>query len=216
MKQFIGFLFVCVLTACQPNQNQTHEMEPLPNTNAVVENILNRRSIRSYKAEQVSDAQLDTLIRCAIHAPSALNKQPWEVRIIQSPELLQAINAGFVRYAEGKNLPGSASKAHTQGFSVFHGAPTLLVIAADEKNAYSAVDCGLMGQNVLLAAQSMQLGTCVVGSVVAFLNTPEAASLVSSLNLPEGYRLLYTIAVGYPNESPEAKPRDASKVQVIR
>jgi nitroreductase len=191
-------------------------MKTETNRNAVIETILSRRSIRSYGPEQISDAALETLLQCAVNAPSALNMQPWEIRVVQAPGLLKRINDCFVKYAEGKDLPGSASKAQTPGFSVFHGAPTLIIVAGDEANAYSPVDCGLLGQNILLAAESMDIGTCVIGSVVACLNTPEAASVVRELDFPAGYRILYAIATGYKNQRPDAKPRETGKVRIIR
>lgn len=113
-------------------------------------------------------------------------------------------------------MKGSASKAQQEGFSVFHGAPTIIVVANDTTNHYSEVDCGLLGQNILLAAESMGIGTCVVGSVIAYMRTPEAKEVIAQLNLPENFAPLYTISVGYPNEWPDAKPRDKAKVQVIK
>ena len=52
---------------------------------AILNNILTRRSIRKFKEAQVEKLDIDTIMKCAIFAPSALNKQPWEVRVIQNP-----------------------------------------------------------------------------------------------------------------------------------
>jgi nitroreductase len=154
---------------------------------------------------------------CAINAPSALNKQPWEIRVIQKPELLKAINDGFVKFAAGKQMQGSASRSQQPGFSIFHGAPTLIIVAGNKNEAYNTVDCALLGQNVVLSAESMGIGSCIIGSVVAYLNTPEAqAKIIPQLKLPANYQLVYTIALGYKNEYPDAKPRNNSKVQIIK
>lgn len=218
MKKF--FLMALALTAmvsCQQPQNESKgSVEVKEEKNEVVDAMMSRRSIRSYKPEQITDAQLDTIIECAINAPSAMNRQAWEVRVIQDPAMLKAINDGFVQYAKGKNMQGSASKSEEPEFSVFHGSPTLIVVASQKGNGSSQVDCGLLGQNILLAAESMNIGTCVVGSVIAYLSTPEAKDLVSKMNFSEGFEPLYSISVGYKNESPDAKPRDKSKVQVIK
>ncbi len=212
----VSLLVLLVLPACKQEQKNTLEMEAKSTKSVVVENIMNRRSVRSYQKEQIKDEELDQIITCAINAPSALNKQSWEIRVIQNPEILKNINDGFIAYAKDKKLAGSASRAQESGFSVFHGAPTLIIVANDQNNAYSQVDCGLLGQNILLSAESMDIGTCVVGSAIAFLNTPEAKSIIKQLNFPEGYKPLYTIAVGYKNERPEAKPRIQEKVQIIK
>ena len=68
----------------------------------------------------------------------------------------------------------------------------------------------------MLAAQSMGLGTCCLGGPVRFITSnPDAAFFLQRLDIPEGYRLNYIIAVGYPDEQPDARPRDASKVKFI-
>ena len=195
MKQlFLLGLTLLIFLACQqPQQKGTQEVEAKSSKEIVIENIMNRRSIRAYKPEQIKDEELSQLIVCAINAPSARNLQPWEVRVIQKPELLAKI--------DGKS---------------YHNAPTLIVVAGDTRNGYGAFDCGLLTQNILLAAESMDIGTCVVGNVISQLNRPEAKELMDAMNLPEGYVPLVGISLGYKDQRPEAKPREAVKVQIIK
>lgn len=204
-------LFSCTQTE---NKNQT-EMNNT-SSNIVVETILKRRSVRSYKPEQIDEKQLDTIIQCGVNAPSALNRQSWEVRVIQNADLLNRINSRFVENAKGKSLQGSAAKAQEEGFSVFHGAPTLIIVAKDKSNPYSAVDCGLLAENILLSAESMNIGTCTIGNMASILNDPNSTDLLSELHLPDTHEVVFGISVGYKNESPDAKPRDISKVQYIK
>ena len=208
-------LAILALTSCQQPQQKENQGEQSPGAeNAVIENILNRRSIRAYKQKQISDEELNQLITCAINAPSARNLQPWEVRVIQKPELIDAINEGFAsRTKAGK---ASADSRQDRPAGVFHGAPTVIVVANDTSNFYGAFDCGLLTQNILLAAETMNIGTCVVGNPIHYLNSPEAEELVAQLNLPEGYKPVVTISVGYKDQSPEARPRNAAKVQIIK
>ncbi|MFP3670508.1 nitroreductase family protein, partial [Priestia sp. SIMBA_032] len=85
MKQLL--LFGIALLALSCNNANTSEKKYYTGTqkNAIIDNINTRRSIRKYTSQQVSRAQLDTIMKSAILAPSALNKQPWEVRVIQNP-----------------------------------------------------------------------------------------------------------------------------------
>ena len=85
-----------------------------------VNNILKRRNIRHYKSEQIPADTLKEIINCGINALSALNMQPWQIRVIRSKDMLQRLNSSFVDWAQGKELPGSASRACEEGFSVFH------------------------------------------------------------------------------------------------
>jgi nitroreductase len=159
---------------------------------SAIDVIMSRRSVRSYKPEQIKDEELNTILECGINAPSAMNSQSWEIRVIQNAEIL-------------KKIEGS-----------YHNAPTLIIIASAADNFFSPVDCGLLGQNILLAAESLDIGTCVLGNFTNFLNSPEGAEVRQSLELSEGYKPLYGISVGYKNERPEAKPRDKGKIKIIK
>lgn len=79
------------------------------------------------------------------------------------------------------------------------------------------LDAGLLGENMMLAAQTLGLGTCMQTGPIRFLTTDEKAkTFLDSLDIPEGFKLLYVISIGYPDEQPDAKPRDASKVKYIK
>ncbi len=183
--------------------------------NAIIDNILTRRAIRKYTDQQVSKTQLDTILKCAIFAPSALNKQPWEVRVIQNKKLLKEINQRFLNYAQGKEFQGSAKHYREPGFSIFHNSPTLIVIARDVKNNYSMMDCGILLQNILLSAHGIGLGTCPLGTLVPILNLPENKDILELLNIPEGYEVAINVALGYPDEEPIVKKRYGERVKVI-
>lgn len=207
-KTFLILLGSVLLFSCT-SKNETKEMKQ---ENQVVKTIMDRRSVRAYQTEQIKQEQLDTILQCAINAPSALNKQSWEVRVIQNADLLARINQSFVDKAKGKELQGSASRAQEPGFSVYHGSPTLIIVAKDKSNAYSPVDCGLLAQNILLSAESMNIGTCVVGNMAGILNDPESKHFLEEIKMPETHDVVFGIAIGYKAETPDTKPRDANKI----
>lgn len=215
MKKVFILLTACALFVACDNQKKETTVEK-EQKNEVVENILSRRSIRVYKPEQIKSEELDTILKCGMFAPSALNKQSWEVRVIQNADLLSRINATFVEKAKGKSLKGSASRAQEPGFSVFHNAPTLIVVAKTKDNPYSAVDCGLFAQNILLSAASLNIGTCVVGNTASILNDPDSKKFLEEINMPDTHEVVFGITVGYPNESPVTPDRDEKKIQIIK
>ncbi|MFV0468794.1 MAG: nitroreductase family protein [Dysgonomonas sp.] len=187
-----------LLAACTPNpsNDKTAKVsESVDKQKIVFDNILNRHSIRSYKPDQVPKATIDTLLQTAINAPSANNKQPWEIRVVQSAEILGKINAIKPK--------------------LFHDSPTVLVIAKDKNNPSSDLDCGILSQTIMLTAEAMDLGTCALGSLGRFLNTPEAKEVADALDIPTDYEIVLAISLGYKNETPEAKPRDAAKIKFI-
>ena len=190
-------------------------MEVPDKKNLVIDNILTRRAIRKFTTQQVSATQLDTITKCAVFAPSALNKQPWEIRIVQNADILVEINNRFLEYAKGKTLSGSASRASEPGFSVFHGAPTLIIIGKDKSNDFSSIDCGIITQNILLSAHALGLGTCPIGSLAFVFNDEKNKDLWQTLKMPATHDFALCIALGYPNEKPDVKDRDFNKVQII-
>ena len=194
MKNFLFLLSAVVLFSCAPKQEKASE--PQPSKSAVVyKNMMNRRSIRAYKPEQVSKAQLDTIIQCAINAPSARNLQSWEVRVIQSPEMMAKI----------REINGNFA----------YGAPTAIVIAKDKSNLFSDADCGFLAQNILLMAEAMDLGTCVLGKMSGIPENPEAKDIMATLEIPDTHEVIFAVALGYKDQRPEAKERNADKVKYI-
>ena len=160
--------------------------------NPVLSNIMARRSIRKYLDKPVEHAKLEAVALAGINAPSAMNRQNWAVRIIEDQKLMADV------------------KGQTRN------APSLICVCAPADGRFD-LDAGLMGQNMMLAAQALGLGTCIQTGPIRFLTTDEKAKAFrDSLDIPEGYRLLYVISIGYPDEQPDAKPRDASKVKYIK
>ncbi len=176
--------------------------------NAVIETIMARRSIRQYTNQPVEREKLELIAQCGINAPSGMNAQPWQVRIVDSADFINGITDTF-KAANPKMAEDPSFK------NMFRNATAVIFIASPADGS-GQLDCGLLGENMILAAQSLGLGTCCLGGPIAFLrNDPSAAPFLERLSLPEGYQLLYAIAVGYPDESPEAKPRDASRVRFV-
>lgn len=176
--------------------------------NPVIEAIMARRSVRDYEDRPVSREILMTLAECGVNAPNAMNAQLWEVRIVDDAGMIEGISG---KYREAN--PDMV--ARDPNFrNMFRNAPALICIAVREDR--DGLDAGLMGGNIVLAAQSMGLGTVCLGGPVRFLTeSPVAADFMRKLDFSPDYRLLYIIGVGYPAESPDAKPRDLGKIRFV-
>lgn len=93
----------------------------------------------------------------------------------------------------------------------------MVFIARDVNYDFSAYDCGLMAENMMLAAQSLGVGSICLGSPVRLINdNPACAPILERLRFSEGYVLSLCVGLGYADEAPEAKPRDKSKVLFVR
>lgn len=198
-------------TSCSEKEITTKVYEG-ENKDAIIDNIMTRRSIRKYTDQEITQETLDTIMRCAIFAPSATNAQPWEVRVVRNPEILNEINERWRKTAATKD----AALARDPEFSVLHHAPILIVIAGESKNPKARVDVGIMLQTILLSAHGLGLGTCPIGMLIPPLILPENQDIIKLLNIPEGYEVMGNISMGYPAETPEAPVRYSDKIKYIK
>lgn len=207
MKLLRSFaVMLCIAASLQCCNCQTQENEnDMSAKNQVVENIMSRRSIRNYKPEQVEKEKMNTIIECGINAPNAINKQSWEVRVLNTPEAV----AKFKTILKEDNPQANPDMVE----GCFRGAPAIIVIANDVEFPFSQIDCGIMCQNIMLSAWSMNIGSVCLGSPVGFIKN--SAKAMDMLGFSQGYHPIICIGLGYPNESPDAKPRDMSKVKYI-
>ena len=180
--------------------------------NGVVEAIESRRSVRAYKDTPVEHEKLELLAKCGVLAPSAMNRQEWEVRIVENKAWIDGATATYLKAVEGT---GKADYMLTPTFkNIFRNAAAVIFVGAPD-GVFSGENVGCMAQNIMLAATELGLGTCLLGSVQMIFAEPAMAEHLQSLGFSDGYKLRYALAVGYPDESPEAKPRDMSKIKFV-
>ena len=211
LKQTTFAVLLLPLMACGGGAQQQAPAEtPVQDSlkNQVVETIMTRRSVRQYKPQAVEREKMQTIVECGINAPNAMNKQPWEVRVVDNADYINGVTELYKK-ANPKAAEDPAFK------NMFRNAPTVVFIGHDTKSESSPFDCGLLAENMMISAWSMGIGSCCLGSPARFMKTPEAAEYLQKLGFSEGYELLYCIGFGYPDEAPAAKPREAVKVKFV-
>jgi nitroreductase len=157
------------------------------------EALSQRRSIRTYKKQDLIQGTVERLLEAGRLAPSAGNVQPWEFVVASTQKTKMSLSQA----AYGQRDVQEAS--------------VVIVVCADEKRAeesygdrgktlYCLQDTAAAIQNILLAACSMGLGTCWIGAF-------KEAEVKTVINGPKNIRPVALIPVGYPNEAPKARPR---------
>ena len=200
-----------VLKRYEPTDKMsTIEADMQMEVNPVLSNMMARRSIRKYQDKPVEHEKLEIIVKCGINAPSGMNRQPWIVRVVEDQKLIADVTEVFKQ-------ENSEQVARDKDFkNMFRNAPNLICVCTPA-NGGGELDAGLLGENMMLAAQSMGLGTCCLGGPVRFLLSNEKCKFfLDRLDIPADYKLNYILAIGYPDEQPVAKPRDASKVKYIK
>lgn len=172
----------------------------------VIEAIKTRRSIRRYKPRPVKEEDIQTVLEAARWAPSWRNTQCWRFVVVQDSEVKNKL-ADTLRYATGGENPSAPA---------IRSAPVVIVACAElgksgylkgetvtpatDKGDWFMFDVALAMQNLVLAAQSLGLGTVHVG----LFDAREAADVIG---LPEGVVCVEMTPLGYPDEEPQARPR---------
>lgn len=185
--------------------------------NPVQHAILDRRSIRDYKQDQLTEEQLNALLDAALAAPSATNSQPWHFTVVQDQALLDRIHeaAKAQIMKDAKNIsPRFADEA----FHMFYHAPTVIVLSAAVAPGlfFANLDCGIAVENIALSAQGMGLGSVILGMPRAAFESEQADELRKALGLPDGYDFKIAIALGVPNSSKSEHPIDEGKINYVR
>lgn len=182
--------------------------------NEVLRSIRNRRSTRKYKKEQISEEELQTLLDAGIQAPSAVNAQPWHFTVIQNKEMINHISdkaKEVMLQSDNESIVNIGKNA----VNIFYNAPTLIIVSGKKEVSSSLVDCSASIENMLIAAESIGLGTVWVGLVRFFFTLSDE---VKKIKLPDGYEPFYAVAVGYKENDSVLGPskRDREVINYIR
>jgi len=184
--------------------------------NDILEAIKSRRAIRSYEDKPVPESAIKTMLEAATYAPSAINIQPWKFTIITSKAEMKRLSdlakASLLRTLPdvGKEaLSGLRKRLADPLYNIFYDAP-LLIFVCGLKGRYDIYGCSMAAQNMMLAAYSLGIGSCWIGTAVALAKESE---IKAELGVPEDHEVHAAIIFGYPrNGFPQAPPKHPPQV----
>ena len=169
--------------------------------NKALDNLLERRSIRSYKPGQISDDDLKSVLKAGLAAPSAMNRQPTVLLVVQDKatiQLLSKLNALVM----GK-----------EGIDPFYGAPTVIVVLSDRNIPTHVEDGSLVLGNLMNAANALGLGSCWVNRAKEVFEMPEARRILRENGIGDEYIGVGHCILGYPAGDPQpAAPRKSDYI----
>ncbi len=154
--------------------------------------ILNRRSTRSYMPAQITDEQRDAIINAGRWAPTARNAQEIRIACVQDKALLDRLAADF---AGGKPGPG---------FN--YGAPTLFLLYGPKDFPYTQMDSGITVENMALAAETLGLGSVIIGCIRDFMNGAHGEGWRACFGI--GADSVFTIALAVGTVKVPTPPKD--------
>lgn len=173
--------------------------------NEVIQNILNRRSVRVYTEDQIKQEHLDLILQAATFAPSACNTQPWHFTVIQNKELIETLNHETKQVMSNIENEIFQRLGQNETYNVFHKAPTIIIVSGEKASHCPLTDCSAAAENMILAAESLDIGSCWIGLITYLLKSPKGDEFIKTLEIPEGFEPYFAITFGY-KKYPNAKP----------
>ena len=187
----IALVFLCYKLAVTGGEKAQQQ----DTSEVVLNNILERTSVRSYLEKSVEEEKIEKLLQAGMAAPTAVNKQPWHFVVVTEKSLLQKL---------------SEANPHAK---MVAKAPLAIVVCGDMTKAldgnareFWVQDCSAASENILLAATGLGLGAVWTGT---YPSEERCAAVSEVLGLPESLTPLNTIAIGYPDG--DVTPKDKWK-----
>ena len=167
------------------------------------EGLLTRRSIRSFKPEQVSEEDLAAVLKAGTYAPTAMGAQAPIIIAVQNPEEVAALNALNGVFGAGK--------------APYYGAPTILLVLAPVGNTTGELDGAAVMTTLLNAAHAVGLGGCWINRAQLMFETNEGRAMLKRWGVEGRWKGVGSIALGYPEgPAPEPKPRKENYCFIVK
>ena len=192
----LAIIAMATLASCSGSNSSTTD-----SAQAVLDNIASRKSVRSYTDQPVPDEMVEQLLRAAMAAPSAMNRQPWEFVVVNDRGTLDAL-AGKLKHAR-----------------MLAGAPLAIVVCAETmitlkdgtrvENNFWEHDASAATENILLAAEALGLGAVWT----AASDEERSATVREAIQLPGTIMPLCVIPIGFP--AGDEQPKDKWKPEKI-
>lgn len=192
--------------------------------NTVLENIITRRSVRNYRCEQIMEEELNMILLAGSYAPNGMGTQSWKFTAIQKPEVMKRVNESIrqailsipVTTQTHPYIVSLIEKAKDENANFLYNAPTFIIVSHLKDNGNAMPDSALAIGNMMLAAHSLEIGSCWLNQLPGMTHMPIIRELLREINIPEDHIVYGSFVLGYPAEEP--KPAEARKdvINIIR
>ncbi len=191
--------------------------------NEIMKTIMHRRAIRRFDERQIEEDVLQEILQAGLYAPSAGGRQGVIFAVCQDREVNERLGKikranSHPRMASGSNYvsreqPSIADDPNLT--NTFYDAPTVITMFAPKDFLFSVDDCAVAAENMMLAADSMGVGSCYVGQGWTAFADPYGQEILKKWEIPVDRYAVMQLLLGYPREGdahPAAKPRKADRV----
>ena len=193
--------------------------------NTVIENMLKRRSIRRFRQEQICEEALETILQAGLYAPSAGGRQGVLFVVSQDKETNEKLGRIKKAHFHGrmstsdvyisKEQPSIADDASIK--NAFYDAPTVITLFTPKRFLYAESDACVAAENMLLAATSLGIGSCYIGSAWDSFDDPFGHETLRKWGVRTDYYAVLHVLLGYPKDPMETiKAKARKEGRIIR
>ena len=180
--------------------------------NETLQTIKNRYSCRSYTGEAITKEEMEAIALAAVQAPSGMNQQPWKIVVLREKALIEEMDDAVMDFFSKQENKSTYERMMSRGGKVFYNAPCAYIIAKKEG---TDLDCGIVAENIALAATSLGLGNVICGLMRVAFDVEKGEEYKAKL-IPQGYEFGVAVLVGYAvNKEGTPHEPDMSKIEYI-
>ena len=172
--------------------------------NETMKTILNRRSVRNFTREPISEEILNSLVDAAMHAPSGMCKKTWKFTVITNTEII-------------KKLAETIKKVLNREIYDMYSPTAIIIPSNDRDSAWGRDDNACALQNIFLAAKSYGVGSVWINQLSNICDEPEIRKLLDEFEIPSNHIVYGFAALGIPDlTKPERAYTKKGEVKFIR
>ena len=183
--------------------------------NETIKTIMERYSCRDFTGAEVTEEQIKTIVDAALASPSAINLQPWHIIVITDKTLIDDMDDDTMSILRDADDKSSYERMMERGGKVFYNAPCMIMIASDGSD-WASLDCGILSQNVALAAHCLGLGNVICGMARISLEGSRGKEFLERMSFPDGYKFGMSVLIGTAKTGKAPHELDKSKVTYVR
>ncbi len=183
--------------------------------NETLEAIASRFTCRAFTDQPVEREKLEAIALAGLQSPTSNNRQGWRFIIVTDKDYIDLLDEGTVRNVKSVS-PEMFQQLMSRTGKALYNAPALIVIVIPRNAPYNVeMDSGIACANMVLAATSLGLGTCIHRIISAAILGPEKRQVYEELGIPEGFEFSISILVGYSEYLGAPHAVDTGKVSFI-
>ena len=171
--------------------------------------IASRYSCRSYDRRLPEREKLDAIALAAIQSPSGMNEQPWQIIVITDKFFLEEMDAEGIRIISSAKDKSTYDRIMGRGGKLFYNAPCMFLIL---KQTNADIDCGIVSQNISLAATSVGLGSVICGMASIPFSGEKGESFKKRIGFSKDWKFGIAVLVGYAIGEGNPHTPDTSKI----